>query len=752
VGRVEGRVVSAETGEGLPGVNVEIAEAQLGAATDREGRFVIADVPAGEQTLRASFVGYRTVERAVQVRRGRATRLEVRLAPEAIEAGGVTVLAYRQYASEVSSTALRLDVPVLDVPQSVQTVTGDFLDDQDVDRLDEVFRNVSGVNAFSSYIDFTMRGFRTSAVLIDGTKALGSYFFANPKIADVRRIEVVKGPSSVLYGQLEPGGLINIITKKPRARPSRSVSAEIGNRDHYELSADLTGPVPGADGLQYRVIGDVESSGSFRRFQETRRAEVVPKLSWTPSASTTVSVEAAYYDEVRDGQRDRGIAAPPTNGQAPDVDALPIEWTSNEPGDEATSSGASVQADLQHAVSDDWSLSGTARYAQTTYTNEYHEPRGFEQQDGELMVTRQYRDQVFDVAEFATTLNVVGTVTTGPFQHRLLAGGDVYLSDTQTDYTYRNAPALNVFTPTYQNRDPATYTPLLELEGDRTDRNYGGYVQNLVTVLPSVKVLAGLRYDGFDQRLDRTLNNQSQDIDVDEGAFTFRTGAIYRPLDNLSLYGSYSEGFKPPSVFSQGPESGGPFDPTQSWQVEGGAKAQGLDGRLTGTVAAYQIAKTDVLVGDPDNPGQSTSLGEVESQGVEVDVIGSLSPNWSLTANYAYNDTEVTEDTDPENVGQTPPNAPSHTAALWSRYDIPDLGLGIGGGAIFVGDRNTFGTVTLPSYTVFDAALYYQWRRYNVQLNAKNLFDRRHFVGGYGATTLWPGQPRTFTLEVSVDF
>jgi iron complex outermembrane receptor protein len=135
-----------------------------------------------------------------------------------------------------------------------------------------------------------------------------------------------------------------------------------------------------------------------------------------------------------------------------------------------------------------------------------------------------------------------------------------------------------------------------------------------------------------------------------------------------------------------------------------------------------------------------------------VDAIGSITPNWSLTANYAYNDAEVTEDTNPENVGAEQPNAPTHTAAVWSRYDLPALGLGVGGGAIFVGERETFGTVTLPSYTVFDAAVYYQWRRFNLSLNVKNLFDRRHFLGGYGATALWPGQPRTFTLELTTEF
>jgi iron complex outermembrane receptor protein len=751
-GAIEGRVVDAQTGTALAGVNVSLADTTLGAATGTDGRFAIQGVPVGAQTVTASFVGYQTAEETVTVRRSRVTELQVRLSPETVEGSGVTVLAYRQYASDLSTSGLRLNAPVLDVPQSVQTVTSDFLQDQDVDRLDEMLRNVSGVNAFSSYIDFTMRGFRTSAVLIDGTKALGSFFFANPKLADVERIEVVKGPSSVLYGQLEPGGLINVITKEPRSAPSRTVSLEAGSRSQYEFTADLTGPLA-ADGLlQYRLIGDVESSGSFRRFQDTRRAEVAPKLSFVPGPSTTITVEGSYYNEVRDGQRDRGIAAPPDAQGNPDRDALPIEWTSNEPGDRATSSGASGQVEVDHAFSDTWSLDGVTRLSQTTYTNAYHEPRGFGVQNGATFVGRQYRDQVFDVVEFATNLNLVGDVTTGPLRHRLLVGGDIYTSDTRTDYTYRDAPPLNVFNPDYGGRDPSTYPVSLELEGTRLSASYGSYVQALTTITPAIKVLGGVRYDAFAQELDRTINDQAQQVTASEGAFTFRGGTVVQPVEQLSLYGSYSEGFNPPSVFSQGADRGGPFGPTESWQLEAGAKAQFFDGRLTASLAGYQIAKTNVLVGDPDDPNRLIALGEVGSQGVEVDAIGSITPNWSLTANYAYNNAEVTEDSNPDNVGQEQPNAPNHTAALWTRYDIPDLGLGIGGGAIFVGERETFGAVTLPSYTVFDAAIYYQWRRYSVQLNAKNLFDRRHFLGGYGATALWPGQPRTLNLRVSVDF
>jgi iron complex outermembrane receptor protein len=765
-GTLQGRVVEAASGQALPGVNVRVADTERGASTARDGRFTVADVPVGTQEIVASFVGYETVRRTVRIREERTTRVQITLSPEAVEAGAVTVLGRRQYGSKVSTSGLKFSAPILDVPQSVQAINGDFLSDQDVDRLDEVFRNVSGVNAFSSYIDFTMRGFRTSAVLVDGTKALGSYFFANPKMTDVQRIEVVKGPSSVLYGQLEPGGMINIVTKEPRGTPKRTASAEAGSYDQYNASVDLTGPLTDDGALQYRLLGDYENAGSFRRFQDTQRWEIAPKLSWTPGASTRITVEGKYYDETREGQRDRGIVAPLDENGTPQVGALPIDWTANEPGDEATSEGYAAQGEVQHAFSDAWQLQSVVRFTHTTYTNDYHEPRQFVPQGGQLFLIREFRDQTFDVNEGALNLNLTGNVSTGPVDHTLLLGGDAYTSDTQVDFALRipqnpfNA-ALNVRNPEYGGQDPSSYALRGTRDEDRTDRSVGFIVQDLVTITPAWTVLGGIRYDAYKQDLERTTEQGGQtrtvSPDATDGAFTFRGGVVYQPVQTVSVYGSYSEGFSPPSTANQGTAAGGPFGPTESWQVEGGAKAELFDGRLTTSVAGYQIAKTNVLVRDPDNTNQFVALGEVGSYGLELDAIGSITPNWSLTANYAFNDAEITEDTNDELEGQTQPNAPRHTAALWSRYEFPDLGLGLGGGAIFVGERETlqggrFRAVTLPSYTVFDAAVYYQWRRYNVQLNVKNLFDERHFLGGYDAGALWPGQPRTFSLNVSVDF
>lgn len=753
-GALEGRVVDAQSGKTLPGVNVTVEGTELGTSTSQRGEFRIKGVPVGTQTVVTSFVGYKTTQREVRVRPGQTTRLQITLSQEAVEVGKVTVLARRQYGSDVSTAALKVDAPVLDVPQTVQTITGDFLEDQDADRLDEVLRNVSGVNAFSSYVDFSMRGFRISEYLVDGTKAQGSFFFATPKLTDVKRIEVVKGPSSVVYGQLEPGGMLNVITKDPRGTPSRTISAGFGRYDQYEASADLTGPLTKGGDLQYRLMGDVESSGSFRKFQETQRYGIIPKVAWTPGTSTKVTLKGRWFDETRGGQRDRGIVAPPRQNGEPNVDALDVDWTANEPGDEATSFGYSAQAEVEHAFTDALRVRSTVRYAHTRYTNRYHEPDDFEQQNGRLMLTRQYRNQEFIIDDIAANLNFIGDVATGPVKHQIVIGGDFYDSDTNTDYTYRNAPPLDVFNPEYGGLNPSSYETSFGLNGNRGNREYGALIQDLITIVPSLKVLGGLRYDSFEQDLSRTYSTGSeQKAGSSKSAFTMRGGVVYKPLSNVSLYGSYSEGFKPPLVFFQRDGLGGPFDPTESWQVETGVKAQWFDGRLTTSAAGYQIAKTNILVTDPNADSfQYIQLGEVGSTGFEVDALGSITPNWSVTANYSYNDAEVTEDSNEDNVGKAQPNAPNHTAALWSRYEFSDLGLGLGGGTIFVGDRETFGDLTIPSYTIFDAAVYYQWRRYNVQLNVKNLFDKRHFTGGYSSTALWPGTPRTFSLSVSVDF
>jgi iron complex outermembrane receptor protein len=745
-GILTGRVIDAESKRGLPGVNVQIEDTNLGASTAPDGRFEVRNVPTGTQTVVASFVGYQTVRREVRVREGRSTQIQIALSQKAVEAGGVTVLGYRKYASKVSGAGLKFSAPIQDVPQSVQMITGDFLEDQGAERLKDVFRNVSGVNAFSTYQDFTIRGFRSFEVLYNGLKASGYDPFVNPKMTHVERVEVIKGPASVLYGQLEPGGMINVVTKDPQAESLQRFSLTGGSYSRIQGTADLTGSL-GDDNWMYRLTGSVEDRSSFRRHQEFTNFQVAPALTWTPGSRTQITLKGTYYQDNRDGQRNRGIAAPSGN-----LDALPIEWTANEPTDFADGRGYTAELNLNHQFSDSWRTRSMFRAGRGNYDEGYHEPRGMQDVDGRTMLGRQYRDSEFDNMSYGSNVNLIGNFSTGSVAHELLVGGDLLFGgrDTDAKWASEGVSPLDVFDPQYGNVSPQNRTFGLEFNIEIDERELGVYAQDLITLLPSLKVLVGGRYDDFQAEQVRTINGDTQRPESNHQAFTLRGGLIYQPTNDVSLYGSYSEGFKPQAANLQ--SFGGPFDPERSWQVEGGTKVSFFEDRLNATLAGYHILKENVLVRDPDADSfQYTQAGEVTSQGVELDVIGSLQPNWSLVANYSYNLTEIAEHTDPDQQGLTLPNAPEHSVGLWTRYDILPIDLGVAGGISYVGERRTPDETTLPSYAVVDAALYYQWRTVELALNVNNVFDERHFIGGVSRVALFPGQPRSFSLRATIE-
>jgi iron complex outermembrane receptor protein len=734
-------------------VRHEADGATRGALTDAQGAFALDGLAAGVYTLRVQRAGFRAETRSgLALAAGEARSLTVRLAGEAATLAAVTVQAARRYAAPAAAASTRLDAPLRDLPQSVHVVTADYLEDQTVNRLEDVFRNVSGVNAFSGYQDFAVRGFRTSQVLWNGVRGNPYNFFAAPKVTDVERIEVLKGPASVLYGALDPGGLINVVPKRPSADARRELLLTYGSFGRTQATLDATGAVlGGGERLLYRLTADGERAGSFRDFQRLRTVQVAPSLAWQPSAATRVTARAEYLDDARDGQRDRGIAAP-----SGDVDALGLGWTANEPGDRARNRGRSAQLDLDQRLGGAWRLTSALRWARSDYDNAYHEPRGFATTAGRLVMRRQFRDQQFDQEQRAADLRVTGALRGLGLAHTLVVGGDFLDSEGRTASRNANAvPALDVFAPRYGAADPSAYATTLGVTAERLRRG-GAYAQDLVTVRPDLKVLVGARVDRFDDATDNvTPGNTAPATRFADGALTLRGGLVYQPTAALSLYGSYSEGFLPQGPAEQQQLRGGPFAPEETTQFEGGAKAEWLGGRLSTTLAGYRIRKANQLVPLAVGSDSLRSAGVIRSQGVELDAMGSLTRGWSLVANYAYNDAAVVAGRSANPLDNQVPNAPRHSAGLWSRVELTALplrGLALGGGVRYVGRRDTFDATDLPAYGVGDAALYYTAGPVGLTLTVQNVTDARHFVGGYYDRTLFPGAPRTARLTVRTRF
>lgn len=767
-GAISGTVRNSE-GTALRGVELVVDGTNRSVVSAYDGTFVITHVPVGRYKLTAQSIGYAPASRDIEIAQDRMTRLEIVLSESAVQLSAITVLGNRRYGASNSSTALKMDVPVLDVPQSVVVISEDFMNDQHATTLDDLMRNVAGVSPFSDYQDFTARGFRSGEdeVTYNGTRSNPVNFFGTPNLYNVERVEVVRGPSGVLYGSLEGGAMINMVTKSPKATSQKTFSVSAGSYDDYAVSGDVTGPITSKGNLLYRFTAHYADAKSFRKFLGTENWHVAPSVTWLPGQRTSVTLKAEVLSDHKSGARNRGTAA-----VLGDLFALPWDWTSNEATDFANSDAWTGELNVTHKPFGNWKIDATSRYSYSDYENAYHESRGYacsinnatsaalvascQSRGGRLLMRREFRHQDFLWKNFASTMTLSGDVKTGPIKHRILTGGDWTFKNKLTspsDYA-NGAPSgpvssIDLLNPVY-GVDTSKYTNAAPADAPftRDNEDWGLHISDMITVIPQLKLIGGLRYSHTWYKAGNLVNNTS-DAHT-RYAYSRRVGAVVEPLKWISLYGTFNEGFKPQT--SSFEDKGGPFDPLVTRQLEGGIKFGLFGERLMLTADKYRIKKENLVVPDPDNPGFNTAIGEVTSKGWEVEGVGQITKAWSMTANYANNNTITTKDPRVTVKGTGFPNAPHDQAAFWTRYDLPRIKLGVAAGATHVGRRTTFDTAILPKYTSYDGAVYYDWGRYKMQLNVKNITNERFFTGGYMTYQLWSGAPRTFNASVRATF
>ncbi|MEB3359636.1 MAG: TonB-dependent siderophore receptor [Synechococcales bacterium] len=654
------------------------------------------------------------------------------------------------YIVEEATTATRTDTPLRDIPQSIQVVPQQVLEDQQAIRLQDALRNVSGViagNTFGNTSDaFVIRGFpATSAgnILRNGFR-LPETDLAFFDTANIERLEVLKGPASVLYGNLEPGGVINIVTEDPLLVSAYEIQLQAGSFGFVRPTIDLTGPLNENRTLAYRLNAVFERANGFRDYdQDIRRFYVAPTLAWQAGDRTDLTVDFEYlYDE---RPFDRGIIND-ANFEIPDV---PFDRIFGEPDDVSETETLSIGYELEHELSDRWELRNAFRYVSSDVFNYRAEP--LYDTDAEGNLSRNFRSNDNYSESYSLQTNVVGNFTTGPIEHTLLAGVD-WFRNTRTGGQSRfpGVTILNIFDPVYEV-DPRP--DLSELTLDFFTRNtrsdlIGFYLQDQVAFTDNLKLLAGGRFDIVDQRSNEIwLGTRSEQ---NETAFSPRVGLVYQPIEPVSLYASFSRSFSP-NAFTD--VNGDFLEPERGTQFEIGVRGELLDGRLVANLAAYDITKTNLATQDRENPDFSVATGEVLSQGIELDVIGEILPGWNIIASYAYNDARVTEDNDPERIGLRLQDAAYNTFSIWSTYEIQRgalEGLGLGAGVFYVGDRidGFIPSVTLDGYVRVDLGVFYRRDNWETAVNIKNLLDVDYIQSGFYN----PGEPLTVIGSISVEF
>ncbi|MBD6618561.1 TonB-dependent receptor [Komarekiella sp. 'clone 1'] len=648
-----------------------------------------------------------------------------------------------------TTTGTRTDTPLRDIPQSIQVVPQQVLRDQQVTRLDDALRNVPGVNQafnFGPTGSFTIRGFDAVSTnsLRDGL--IDPLATEVTELSSIEQVEVLKGPASVLFGLGNPGGTVNIVSKRPLSDPFYAIDATIGSYSFYRSAIDLSGPLNDSKTVLYRLNAAYRNSGSFIDFFNGESLNISPVVSVALSESTNLVLEGEYIktrDSYASGVPVIGSILPNPNGE------VSRNRNFGEPTDEFEQTITRLGYQLEHKFDDSWSLRNAFRFTFRDYSDRLTIPSTLDE-DNETL-NRTSREYDLENSNYNFTTSVVGKFATGSIQHQVLFGFDLNrLENLSPRFAEREAATINIFNPVYGQPPEPVFS---SESNDRSITNsLGIYLQDQVALADSLKLLLGVRFDAFDRKYEDFTNNiESSGSD---SAFSPRFGIVYQPIPAISLYASYTSSFTPPNgTFFFDVDS--TLEPERGTQYEVGVKAD-LSDRLSATLAFYDLTRTNVLVDDPDNQGFQIQVGEQNSQGIELNLTGEILPGWNIYAGYAYTDARIAEDTT-FTVGNRLPNTADHSFNLWTTYEIQQgelQGLGAGIGLFFVGDRagDLDNSYDVPSYVRTDAAIFYNQDKFRVALNFKNLFDVDYFESALDSNRVYYGQPFTVQGTISWKF
>ena len=663
------------------------------------------------------------------------------------------------YRIEDSSTATKTDTPLRDIPQSIQVIPRQLIEEQRITRVSDALRNVSGIqepasttrNVFDVPI---IRGFtpNSDAILRNGLRERTSSRIPS-ETANLERIEVLKGPASVLYGQGSLGGTVNLVTKQPLSSPYYSVEASVGSFDFYRSSLDLSGPLTSDKKLLYRLNAAAETSASFVDFLDRQRYFVSPVLTWQIDQNTKISFESEYLATQQpddSGLPARGTVLSNPNGK------IPRNRNIGEPFDVSVSGNnrnvLRVGYNFEHRFNEDWQVRNAFQASLSNYPNNriYILPTSLSE-DGRLL-SRTVR--TFPAGGYDNTYSldnyVVGKFKTGSIQHQIVAGFDLFREVAGGQQINRSIAPLDLFNPVYtQTLGGIIGDPF---DDETTSDSLGFYLQDQIALFNNLKLLLGGRFDIVNQTYEDFIDSSNNDFQQNE-AFSPRVGIVYQPIPAISLYASYSRSFQQliGTTFDNSL-----FQPEKGTQYEVGIKTD-LSDKVSATLAFYNLTRSNVLTDDLDNPGESIQTGEQKSQGIELNIGGEILPGLSIIGGYAYTDASVTKDTDPELVDNILNNVPKHAFTLWTTYKITqgDLqGLGFGLGLYYVGDRqgDLANTFELPSYLRTDAAVFYERNNLRVALNIRNLFDIDYYASAQRNLAVYPGEPLTVQGTISWEF
>jgi iron complex outermembrane recepter protein len=807
--------VASETGAAVGGATIVIKSkaASRSVITNEQGVFSVSDLPKGAYTLTVNHVGFDVYAQALTLNQTSATdTLRIALNSYSLQLQTVEVIgrSSRKYSSDYSFGATRVAALTKDIPQSISTITKELITDSQAFQLGDAVKLTSGVIPSSYYNQYAIRGISQNeeGQIVNGMRTR-QFYFLQPLTTNVERVEVIKGPSSATFASVDPGGSINLVTKKPLDIVRREVGINVGSFSTIRGTLDFTGPLNKEKTLLYRLNGAYQEAKSFRDFVGNKSFLVSPSFTYLPSSKTAINAELILSN--MNGNLDRGQPIFGAVAGVTSLNSTPTSLNLGAPNDFFNSKELIVMGNIAHRFTE--KIGFTTAFMKQTWNEDLQEHRttnafapNLEGQTVTSLAAMQFvqRRQNWNVDNVQAYFDF--NVHTGAIQHKLLAGYDLsawqklkgggqnaargfLLRDGSVASSFvpanaanyqtitvdgvviprPNVPHFNLANPTNLNRNINEYMLNVrsELPAAMTT-NHAVYVQDMVQ-WKKLSVLLSLRQEWFE---DITNYKSNRELSFTQTALLPRIGVTYAVTSNLNVYGTYLEGFQPQSntvtlmpstgSFFGAAKSASLFKPLVSNLKEVGVKGSFWKNQLHLTAAAYEINQKNILLNAnvPAFPDSLETRGADRSRGFEVDIAGFLMPNWQVNASYSYIDARIITDNKAELAGARKENTPFNSANLWTRYNfvrstvLKDLGIGLG--LQHSGDKVPWfnRSFLVPAYTLLDMALYYTPDGSNMQLavNVNNVTNKTYWVGAQNYLRLFPGAPRNVMISATYKF
>lgn len=811
---VSGKVTD-QTKASVPGATVSLRnqDIQEGTTTATDGTFNIELIKAGVFDVEIRFLGFDPFVKSYTFSENKAYDLGTIVLTEytqELQTVEVTGRLDRDYNSEYSFSATKTAIKNKELPQSLSTVTKELISDRQAFQLADAVKTVSGVAPSSFYNQYNIRGISQNeeGQIINGMRTR-QYYFLQPITSNIERVEVLKGPASVTFSSVDPGGSINMVTKKPLATDRKEVTMGVGSFSTIRTTLDFTGPLNESKTLLYRINGGFQEGRSYRDLVKNNALLVSPSISYIPTNKTAINAELIFSNG--NGTLDRGQPIFGATAGETELNSTPISLNLGAANDFFKSKELIIMTSVAHKFTDN--ISFNASYMKQTWTENLQEHRttnafapDINGQPVTSLAAMQFvqRQQYWNTDNLNAYFNVDFKI--GRVSNTLLAGYDLsswhktkgggqnaargfLLNDGTVASSFVVANAANYQTIVIDGTTlPKPNVPYFNLNNPSyTIRNVDDYVMNSRTAVPSALTTTNAIYIQEQFKLGKfsallSLRNEwYEDItnydapgerSFDNTALIPRVGLTYEVTKNINAYATYLEGFQPQSntvtlmpstgAFFWATNSAARFKPLISDLKEVGAKGEFLDKRLTATVSAYEINQKNILMNAnlPAYPDSLVQRGADRSRGIELELAGYILPNWQVNVSYSYIDAVIMDDANDALEGERKENTPANSATLWTRYNfsgnsaLRDLGVGLG--VQYSGSKVPWFTraFEVPEYTIMDLAFYYTPSKANMQLalNINNVFDKTYWIGAQNYLRLFPGAPRNFMLTATYKF